>query len=116
MVSEQPTSVRVKLVAFLLSAEQLGGIEDWNPHTHVNAETITNGQVEQVLLCTHPDTDSHMPGVCDYTCRENIVFKGRSTCHLPLTYFLKSPRPCTQQSLDVLQANRNLSAGCTDLL
>ena len=82
MVSEQPMRIRVKLVAFLLSAEQLGGIEDWNPHTHVNAETITNGQIEQMLVCTHPYADSHMPGACGYTCSETITFNGTGSYQL----------------------------------
>ena len=79
--SEQPTQLRVKLVASLLSAEQLAGIPAWDPHAMTKPEAISNGVLEQTLLCNQADAINSMTGRSTYHGSCYMTFKGESSLH-----------------------------------
>lgn len=82
LVSEEPMQVKVKLEACLLTAEQLEGIERWNPHTHVSAEGISNGQIEQVLQCQQKGAEDFADTPPVYTGEHRITLQGKSRSRL----------------------------------
>ena len=79
MEAEQPTQLKVKVVASLLSAEQLAGITSWDPHMNVKSEAISNGVLEQTLLCNQQDAVHGMAGRTSYHGSCYMTFKGM-TC------------------------------------
>ena len=53
--SEGPTQLHAKLMAYLLTSEQVLRLESWNPHSHVISETISGGSVEATIVCNSKD-------------------------------------------------------------
>lgn len=82
--SEQPTELQIKLVASLLSAEQLAGITAWDPRAAAKPEAITNGVLEQTLLCNQADAINSMTGRRTYHGSCYMTFKGATSSASPL--------------------------------
>lgn len=53
--SEVPTQLHAKLMAYLLTSEQVLRLESWNPHSHVVSETISGGIAEATIVCNSKD-------------------------------------------------------------
>lgn len=73
--SEVPTQIHVKLVAYLLTSEQVLRLDSWNPHSHVMSETISGGTAEAAVVCNtkdgiRPDGSLSYKGSCFLTLKD----------------------------------------------
>lgn len=77
LVAQQPTQLKVKLVAYLLTANQLLNIKTWTPCTQDDAETISNGEIEKMLQCTLQTASNDAQAATVYTGCHCVTFNGK---------------------------------------
>ena len=77
MVSSVPTQLHVKLVAYLITSDQLLNLSQWDPNAHVVSEHIIGGVAEQTVPC---DTvQAVLPdGSTVYKGSYNLSFRGQT--------------------------------------
>ena len=68
--SQEPTQLHVKVVAYLLTSQQVFQLHDWNPNSHVVSDNILGGTAEQSVLSTH---------MAEPTCDGRTMYKGSCT-------------------------------------
>ena len=68
--SPEPTQLHVKVVAYLLTSEQVFQLHNWDPNSHVVSDNILGGTAEQSVLNTN---------MAEPTCDGGTVYKGSCT-------------------------------------
>ena len=77
VTAHAPTQLNVKLVAYLITPDQLLNLNQWDPNTHVVSEHILGGVLEHTVMCdslqeTSADGQHLFKGSC------NMVFRGEA--------------------------------------
>lgn len=77
LVSQQPTQLKVKLMAFALAADQLVSMESWKPCIQDSGQSISNGEIEKMLQCSSHTASDNVHAAPAYTGCHYLTFNGK---------------------------------------
>ena len=77
--TEVPIRFHARLIAYLLTSDQILKLQQWDPAAHVLTEGIVGGVSAATIVCTDKDV-SESDGMYSFEGSSVLTFKGKTQC------------------------------------
>ena len=77
--TEVPIKFHARLVAYLLTSDQILKLQQWDPAAHLHTEGIVGGVSAATIVCTDKDV-SESDGMYSFKGSSVLTFRGKTQC------------------------------------